>query len=290
MDDLSVQANKQYIGPQTKAATGSQPIKRSSFSTNTLRCLALGIGLIFANGCSETESVFIDTAGIWADFEAISDSDDSIEVTAEFRVGDALSNTYLDLTGGEYVEASIGSDTRIMSENEVFLGVISYKATFNHITNPANTEVTITLHRQDQAAINTTLTIPSDISIDSPTTQDSYYFGNNDIISVIWSPTQLSDDISTSYAASCVSSSNSFSNDIYHSFNYDPGVDSLAVDQLITPYLDANTTVANTRCNVTIDITRSQRSQSVNSQYQGGSVESKLRRSVTILILPSTGA
>jgi hypothetical protein len=85
-------------------------------------CLALA-----AVGCTETvESSDIRTSGIYPEITVEANGSGSSTVTVRLKVGGDDSNTFLELTGDDTLEATVGDDTKTLDET----GSYTYRASF----------------------------------------------------------------------------------------------------------------------------------------------------------------
>jgi hypothetical protein len=86
-------------------------------------CFALG-----AVGCTETvESTDIRTSGIYPEITVQANGSGSSTVTVKLKVGGSDSNTFLELTGDDTLEATVGDETKTLDET----GSYTYRASFN---------------------------------------------------------------------------------------------------------------------------------------------------------------
>ena len=121
--------------------------------------------LIFGTACSDIKSSALNTSGIHADISAmVEDSQTKIEVVR--RAGGANSTTYVELEGGDTLEATDGTDTNILGHSS--FGVYhSYTTTFS-VTTP-ETEFTISLLRESETEAPISIAeITEDFSITAP--------------------------------------------------------------------------------------------------------------------------
>ena len=86
---------------------------------DSMRSRVLGLfGLVFlALGCKESvESTDIRTTGIYPEITVEAEGSGSSTVTVKLKVGGSNSNTFLELTGGDTLEATVDGETKTLRE------------------------------------------------------------------------------------------------------------------------------------------------------------------------------
>ena len=122
--------------------------------------------------CSDVKSSSINTSGIYAEISATVDAVDETTVNVIFRVGDANSNTFVELDEGDSLEASDGATSEVLQHSS-FASIHSYSKTFE--TTAAGTEFTIDFKRElETAAPASTAILPPGFSLLSPETGASH--------------------------------------------------------------------------------------------------------------------
>ena len=155
------------------------PMRRTTFSVFTISLLLFS--------CSNTDSNNINTAGIYADFEVTNKGSQS-DIVAQLKVGDAWSNTVLELSRGDQLIAYNGSASVVMTKGDSILGDIKYHASF--INDLGGTQYTITLNRPTtNEVINSSATLPNDFTI---TLSGSDPYTSADSIEITWNPASAS--------------------------------------------------------------------------------------------------
>lgn len=230
-------------------------------------------------GCSETASEDIATSGIWADLSAKATDDATIEAKAIFRTGGALSNDYIELSGGDTVDATHDTTTQLMNK-ETFLAATQYVTTFSNLTKSSDELVAITLHRPDEAATNTNIFVPPTFAITAPDANTTFHISTNDAIHVTWDPFQSGDDMYVTYHYSCSAGGVSYIGNKLHQVQQDLGYDDTTVNEVLDT-LDPAIDKTSISCDVTITVER-RREQTVADAYKGGTARGIQSRQVYV--------
>lgn len=132
----------------------------------------LGVTLAVAQGCATSSSENIGTVEIHPEYTLTGNSASSVECAATFRVGGSL-GTYLELTSGDNVTCSDGTNTVTMTKESDFFGGVSYKAT--GLTYGANRTYTFTFNRPNKTGetFASTVTLPAAVTIATPASDAS---------------------------------------------------------------------------------------------------------------------
>jgi hypothetical protein len=151
-------------------------------------------------GCSDVKSSSIKTNGIFAGISVTVDGTVA-NVAATLRVGDALSNTYVDLDEGDSLEATNGEETQVL-EHTSFIGFHSYTSEFEG-TAP-DTEYIISFNRaSDTSAPNNVVSIPEPLAITVPSGNQAYQLSSQLDIHIEWDST-TSDVVVISIDGDCI--------------------------------------------------------------------------------------
>ena len=221
--------------------------------------LVLTISLV-TSSCSNTDSNNINSPGIYADFDVKSDGSIS-NVVAQLKVGGALSNTVLELSGGDQLIAYNGSASVVMTKDSSLFGDIDYRASF--LGDVGGTQYTITFNRPSTSeVINSSVTLPEDFSI---TSNYSGTYTSADTLYISWAPASPSDITYISLVGICGS---------YYTSAL-PGISYINIPlSLITKYDIADPD----SCSASIKLSRSN-NVPVNAQFgEGGSFYAKQER------------
>ncbi|MCC6215986.1 MAG: hypothetical protein IT376_14060 [Polyangiaceae bacterium] len=154
----------------------------------------LGVG---AAGCKETiDSKNLRTAGIALTMTVTASSESSSTVKAVLRAGGDESNTYVDLSDGDALFATGGTETKEMGAEST--GV--YQTSF--ATGAADTPFKVDLQREDDdPAPNSSGTLPAPFSLTAFATSS---FARDADVVVEWSPSGTSDDMRIEANGSCI--------------------------------------------------------------------------------------
>lgn len=227
--------------------------------------LALTAALFVLPACESVESGDIDTSGIWAGITVVHDGSGSTRVDAELKTGGGSSNTWLQLTDGDRLEASLnGSTAQRMSGNEL-LDRFWYVTNFDQA--PDDALITVAFQRAEKdSAPESQVRMPLNFALNGPTAGARFTVGT-DAIPVTWSNTS-GDDFELIADGTCVEH---YSKDIG-----DTGSFEIAATGLVKQGDDPG-------CEVTIELIR-RRGGSVDSAFKGGRIVAEQRRTVKVQV------
>lgn len=162
----------------------------------------------FLSGCSEdADSEDIRTSGIYAsmDIEVTSETKSNIEV--HLKVGGSGSNTYLNLTSGDTLIATLNDSMSVtLSKEKDFLDndLISYKGSFSGDSAGAeNSVINIAFNRpDDDSAPNSSVTLPAPIT--GLSTSVSSFDRSTDNVSLSWDSINPSNSLELEVAGDCI--------------------------------------------------------------------------------------
>ena len=176
----------------------------SKFSTFAFLLLSL----VLLNGCSEdVDSEDIRTSGIYAamDLEATADNHTGIQVA--LKVGGSNSNTYLNLTAGDTLTATLNdSEETTLSKVEDSSGEINYTGAFSSASaGTENSIIKIAFNRNsaDTSAPNSLVTLPAAPS--GLTTDKTNFNRGTESVILTWDASNTSSNMSLDYEGSCIS-------------------------------------------------------------------------------------
>ncbi len=136
-------------------------------------------GLAGLTACVSTESTNIRTSGIYAALGVVTDGRGGSTAYGSLRL-DELSNTVLELEGGDRLRASADGETVTMTRQDGYLGDIYYVADL--LADAEDTTVTIAFERDtDDSAPNSNVTIPAPFDLLEPLDTDTFSRGTDDI-------------------------------------------------------------------------------------------------------------
>jgi len=155
--------------------------------------------------CSDVKSSGVNTSGIYAEISAIVKPTNQTDVKVVMRVGDASSNTFIELDSGDSLEASDGISTEELGHSS-FGSIHSYSESFD--TTDADTEFTINLKRElETSAPSSVATLPADFSFTAPA--DNTTHSRQDPLTISWDASaESSDTMAIEANGSCVFSIN----------------------------------------------------------------------------------
>ncbi len=223
--------------------------------------------------CTSIQSSDLKTAGMSATFRVIGQGGGQTNASAQFNV-DTNETDFVDLSSGDTVVATAGSQTQSMSESDV-LNDISYQTTFNG-QDAEGTLYNFALDRTtDVSAPSSTVTMPGPFDITAPASSASFSRATSDI-SVTYDNSGSSDQMSWSTQGSCINGQ--------PSGVISPDSGSFTIPKgTITP-ADASQTSAT--CQVTLGISRVRFGQTDSHYASGSSIAAEALRTVTFSSTP----
>jgi hypothetical protein len=140
-------------------------------------CLALA-----AVGCTETvESTDIRTSGIYPEITVEANGSGSSTVTVKLKVGGSDSNTFLELTGDDRLEATVGDDTKTLDET----GSYTYRTSFSEDAEGTEFIIGFIRGEADDSAPESTVLMPAPFELTLGATEASRA---DDELEYTWDP------------------------------------------------------------------------------------------------------
>lgn len=149
--------------------------QRAFFSILILGALAL-------TSCSKKKSDETNTEAWFATY-SVKHEGGQVVCEAKFQVGKGGDTTFIELTGGDYVDCNGVSTVRADS----LIGEVIYKTAIAPTTN-----ITITLHRKGEKDYTATVGVPENIILNNPT--NGQVLSKQQIVSVNWVTSSFSID------------------------------------------------------------------------------------------------
>jgi len=161
-----------------------------------MRWITLGVSIL-AFGCTESvESEDIRTSGVYPEIMVTATGNGNSTVSVRLKVGGSNSNTFLDMTGEDRLEATVGATTRRLDETSSD----TYTASFSE--DAEDTEFTIAFVRgdADESAPASVVTMPAPFDLALDATEASRA---DDDVGVMWDP-PASGQVSWSIRGDCI--------------------------------------------------------------------------------------
>jgi hypothetical protein len=228
--------------------------------------------------CQSIASSDVKTDGIYAALKATADSSPGTTIEARLKTGGGVSNTYLDLQGGDSLIAYFGSESKPMDRSSL-LGEVWYTAAFPSVAE--NTLVRVDFERKHDAqtmqclggsAPNSMVTLPAPFTISGPMAGANA--SRKSDLTITWSPSGGMDPMTYSISGDCIVP-------ISNQIAGDTGSLTISANTI--------TTIANTAmltCVITVNIQRA-RKGSVDSAFgQGGAFGATQTRQLTLNTTP----
>lgn len=231
--------------------------------------------LIAFSGCQKVASSSIDTNAVYARIDAQAHQDGVTNIEVQLTVG-AISNTVLELTGGDRLTATAGGVTKDLRRDSNILGDIKYVTEFNN-GNDQGTEFKVSFDRQaGVSAPNSVALLPAPFTIDMPVSGDT--FTRNDSIVVVWNPAgSFSDVINVDASGTC--------GNLQYSTSVSDPVDGAGMASYQAAELLPTTLQPGVNCETSITLRRRD-TGTIDSNFDGGYYTIEQRRTVTVNIVP----
>ena len=217
--------------------------------------------------CAEVKSSAINTDGMYANFDLYVEGS-LVKASASFKVGDAISNTYIELDPADTVSASNTTESMALTHAELFNAHV-YNGVFT-VTEP-DAEYTFALNRENEtSAPNSTVSLPMGIQITTPSNNSTYSLSSGSAIEIKWE-NRTEDLINVEMSGDCV-----------NYFSTGEITDSAAftiVGSDITPDEPIG------GCDATITVERL-RQGNIDPAYEDGSVKARQTVTITLQIDP----
>lgn len=232
--------------------------------------VVIAVAAATLQGCSNVESEDVATSGVNAQIRATADGSGSTQVRATLRVGGGTSNTFLDLSGDDVLEASYDQSAQAMSREEL-LGAISYVTSFP--VEAEGSEFVVALLRSvDDGAPDSRATLPAPFAISAPAAESVHSRGAD--VSLVWSPSGAADPMTWIANGPCVQARSGV-------VAGDPGTLTLPAGTFV-----AHENQTGETCTVEVTLTRSRTGILDPGYGEGGEVRGEQVRRLQILSAP----
>lgn len=236
-----------------------------------LGVVLLGGLATFNLACETVESEDVLTSGVFAGIEVTADGSGNSLVTTRLKVGGGNSNTFLDLSGDDKLEASSGDETLVMKKDKGLFNDIKYTAEFEGDAEDKAFAVAF-LRTIDDGAPSSTVTLPAPFALTGP--DEGTSFSRAEAITITWDNAGKADTMRVSASGDCI---HVFSQDV----DGDPGSFTIAAGSL--DELDSEEPAT---CEINVSVRRV-RSGSLDPAYgEGGSVTAEVVRARTLTSAP----
>ncbi len=221
-----------------------------------------------ALGCASTESQDVRTSGIFATFTATSDGT-TTKAQAIFRVGEASSNTFVNLESGDSATVTVGQDARTLTENH--LGDYYFYSVDVPVVAGASEFVFALTREADEDAPNSRVALPEPLTVSAPAA--SANLSRAQALTITWAPASLTDAITIEVKGDCIV-------DYRRNVSGDPGT-----FQIEGAAIQAHNNRTGESCPGTVVVTRS-RNGTLDPAYSGGLVTGAQQRTVSVRLDP----
>ena len=236
---------------------------------------ATGLAMLLAattTACSTKSASDFETSEMNAHMSAVATGDGETRVEVSLHDPSALM-TFLQLTAGDELEATVGSQTKQLSELSV-LGSVTYRATFD--TDAAETEVRVRLTREDAtSAPDSSVRLPAPFTLQALASES---FSRAQPFTVSWSSAPNPDPMSLAISGECIESYSADLGTGSASFTVPAGALVKAVAQ------EGGQAIPD-QCAITLTVTRT-RQGNVDRAFHGGSFTAKQIRTTGAQSVP----
>jgi hypothetical protein len=236
------------------------------FPRLSARLAVLPVALL-ALACTESvESTDVKTTGIYPEIEVVATGNGDSKVTVKLKVGGDDSNTFLDLTGDDTLEATADGETKTLDQSGN-----SYSASFG--VDAEGTEFTIAFLRgeDEDSAPESTVIMPAPFELTLGATEASR---SDDALEYTWDPPADGGDMEWQLDGECVRLGLDGSTP-------DDGANELAAGKIETSDSDKEES-----CTVELELTRAQGGDIDAAFTEGGSIVAKHVRSDSFTSTP----
>lgn len=220
---------------------------------------------LFAFACTESvESEDIRTTGIYPEIEVVATGNGKSKVTVALKTGGSSSNTFLELTGKDTLEVTVGDETKEMDKSGN-----DYIASFD--TDEGGTEFIVALLRgdEDDSAPASTVTLPDPFDMTIDTTEASRA---DDAVPYSWEPAG-GGNIGWHLEGDCIKTDSGSTPD--------DGSNEIGAGDIDTFDSDKDKT-----CTVDLELDRAQKGTIDDAFTEGGSIVAKHVRSASFTSAP----
>ncbi len=168
---------------------------------------SLFISLFFISGCSENaDSEDIRTSGIYAGMDIDATADNLVDIEVFLKVGGSGSNTYVNLTSGDTLSATLNDSVSTqLTKHEESGGKVIYLGSFvSSDAGVENSTIKISFERtsSDTSAPNSVVILPAAPS--ELTTDKNSFDRSDENISLTWNALNTDNNLSLKYEGDCV--------------------------------------------------------------------------------------
>ena len=169
------------------------------------------LSVVLLTGCAEdVDSEDIRTSGIYAGMDLNATAADLLNIDVYLLVGGKDSNTYVSLTNGDKLTATMNdSETITLSKTEKSDKEIHYVGAFNsNVAGAENSTFKISFERTsaDTSALNSVVTLPA---APSGITSDKQSFNRStENITLTWNNSNTDNNLSLAYDGDCIEGDN----------------------------------------------------------------------------------
>lgn len=168
-----------------------------------LNRLSSSLIFLFLAACANTDSENISTSSFCARYTATT-TGSTTSVVVYWQVGCGIGGSYIELSDSDSVSISVNNGIASSMTKSSNSGVVTYYAS---VSGGAGDQITVTLDREGEGAYLANVTLPSELSISSPTSSFTQAKGSS--LNVSWTGTNGNLDPNVNLRASYSTASGS---------------------------------------------------------------------------------
>lgn len=233
---------------------------------------ALLLGLAFPLACERVESDDVLTSGVYAHIDVVADGQGASFVETILKVGGQTSNTFLELSGDDRLEARAGGEAQAMTRRDGVFGALSYTAEFDGDAADTPFEVAF-LRAIDDGAPSSAVTLPAPFALTAPAATLRLARGTDDLV-VTWEGAGQSDPMELRLSGDCIMTH-------VQELEDDSGSFTLPAGTLVPPSDDAPS-----ECPLRLTLARARQGTLDGGYGKGGRIEASQERVVEFASTP----
>ncbi len=254
---------------------------KSTWLITAFTCFTM---VLFACGCSKTDSENVATEGVYAHIIVEASGDGTTDVGVDLQVGSGLFATNIELSDGDRLLANANNVTKRLSKDELLFVEVDYATSFDF--DDPETLFNILFIRSNDTNAHSTVTLPQPVNIKEPSNGSVVY--GNDTISISWEPSGFQDKLYISCSGICYKTGNSGET---LSESFDSGSHNITDDgeETFNSFMgltDFDPQSHDLGCDIEVTVTR-KREGDIDDNFDGGYIIGKQSKTITFSYMPN---
>ena len=231
-------------------------------------------------GCGKTESENIDSKGVHAKINVVTEGDGTTDIKTRLKTGDGYPfQDDLKLSRGDRLVVYANGVSQEMSEINGLLGV-SYITTFPFDTE--GLEFRVAFERNTKvSAPNSIVTLPDAFTITTPA---DLVYADTDIVTTTWTPANTPDRMLIVYRIECEDINNDHHFAAYAVYTDDSGLRDMPVREILEKAPHSSQWDYSNGCSLEVEVVRKRRGDLDRNYGNGGRISGKQSRNVAASI------